>query len=181
MASFFDRFKNKKNPILSNMDSILYNRFVLYFVFAISLYQLFIFSSKQDYIPAITFILVGFTTSFFSRNMLVILTVALVIMNLLKFGAKGQMEGFESTDDMSLRKMLSTLSDKLETKPEKKNGNSEKSDATKITTMNEMKDGYKDLVKIKDDIADGLIKAIKGLDEAETKVTKLKETLKNAQ
>jgi len=161
------------------MDSILYNRFALYFVFAISLYQLFIFSSKQDYIPAITFILVGFTTSFFSRNMLVILTIALVITNLLKFGAKGQMEGFESTEeDTPLRKMLNTLSDKLETKPEKKSKDSKES---KVTTMKEMKEGYDDLVKIKDDISDGLIKAIKGLDEAETKVTRLKETLKNAQ
>jgi len=40
------------------------------------------------------FILVGFITSFFSKNMIVILCIALTITNILQFGDKAALEGF---------------------------------------------------------------------------------------
>jgi hypothetical protein len=170
MVSFFDRIKSKKNPILLNMNLILYNRFVLYFIFGISIYQLFILSAKEDYYPVIIFILISFVTSFFSRNMLVILTIALAIMNILKYGTHATMEGYGNSDD-------SDDSDDVDDNPPPPKS----SPTTKAAAMNEYTKSYNELIKIKDQITEGLLLVTDGLLEAETKVTQIKESLKQAQ
>lgn len=90
-----------KSPILMNMDKILYSRAALYFIFAISLFQLFIFTSLGYYYSTTIFILVGFLTTYFSKNMLVVLTVALVVSTILTYGTKVRLnEGFEGKEGL---------------------------------------------------------------------------------
>lgn len=84
-----------KNPILMNMDKILYNRAILYIIFIISLFQLFMFASMRDHYSTAIFVLVGFLTSFFSKNMIVILTIALAVSAIMKYGTGVRHEGFE--------------------------------------------------------------------------------------
>lgn len=75
--------------------SILYNRFLLYFVFAIALGNVVQLMTQQDHMSIIIMVVVGLLTSFFSKNMVVILCIALVITNILKYGTKLRVEGFK--------------------------------------------------------------------------------------
>jgi hypothetical protein len=81
----------------SRYNGVLHNRFVLYFIFIIAMGNLFYLTMLQDVVYVATFILVGFLTSFFSKNMMVILFIATAITNILKYGTQIRVnEGFES-------------------------------------------------------------------------------------
>ena len=81
--------------IMSGKTSILLNnKFVLYFVFALAIVNLLNFLSDNDMISAGVFILSGILTSFFSKNMIVIFTISMVVSNIYRFGKKK--EGFEA-------------------------------------------------------------------------------------
>jgi hypothetical protein len=98
--------------------------------------------------------------------MLVILTIALVIMNLIKYGTSAVHEGFETEDDYTEKEKMTEMSDK--------------STITSKMAADDLKKGYNELVQIKEDIVDGLLKATKGLTDAESKVTQLQKSLKTA-
>ena len=85
--------------MFANMNKILYSRTILYVVLAICLFQLFLFTSLGDYYSAAVFILVGYLTTFFSKNMLVILTIALVVSAIFKYGSQVRLGGKEGFDD----------------------------------------------------------------------------------
>jgi hypothetical protein len=65
-------------------------------VLIISLADLFYLSVERDFISIISFILIGFLFSFFTKNMLIILFLALTLSNILKFGSSITREGLES-------------------------------------------------------------------------------------
>ena len=80
--------------LASKNNAILHNRFVLYFIFFISLGNLFYLTMESDVFSILTFVLIGFITSFFSKNMIVILVIALAMTNVLKFGTNLSHETF---------------------------------------------------------------------------------------
>lgn len=90
-------------------NNILHNSFVLYFIFAISLLYLFYFSAVNDYSLVAIFILTGVITSFFSKNMVVILCISLVVSFLLKHAGKHSLEGFQDGEDEKEKEGLSPL------------------------------------------------------------------------
>ena len=61
--------------------------FVLYFVLMVALANLLYLSVEGNMAFAAVFLLVGFLTSFFSKNMTVILVIAIVATNVLQFGS----------------------------------------------------------------------------------------------
>ncbi len=63
---------------LFDMKSLLYNTFVLYFILFISVAYLFFFMQTGNFRSVFVFLLVGFLTSFYSKNMIVVLTCALI-------------------------------------------------------------------------------------------------------
>lgn len=75
--------------------SILYNRAVLYFIFFLTLGYLFFLLIQTDYYTFAIFLLIGFLTSFFSKNMIVILSLAMSVSFIFKYGTKLRPEGFE--------------------------------------------------------------------------------------
>jgi hypothetical protein len=77
---------------------LLYNKVVLYIVFIVSLINLLIWVVAGDTINIVIFLLVGFLTSFFSKNMIVILLFALVISNIVKYGTEVGEEGFDGKE-----------------------------------------------------------------------------------
>ena len=106
----FDSFfkKNGKKVISSNFlhnvsasgNKLLYNQIVLYFIFAVSLLNLMYLAVDADYITIAFYILIGFITSQFSKNMVVILFMALTISNILRFGLVNQMkEGYNNDNE----------------------------------------------------------------------------------
>jgi hypothetical protein len=85
--------KNSKlNRILNNRSSSsdflsknwLYCRWVLYTVFILSIGNIYYLLLGGDYFTLAVFILVAFLTTFFSKNMVVILCISLVISTILK-------------------------------------------------------------------------------------------------
>ena len=83
--------KNSSN----NKYGIIHNKYVLYFVFIVSLFDLFYLAVARDFFSISIFILIGFITSFFSKNMMIILFIALTFSNILKTG-NNLSEGLEN-------------------------------------------------------------------------------------
>jgi hypothetical protein len=74
--------------------------FVLYFVLMVALANLLYLSVGGNLAFAVVFLLVGFLTSFFSKNMTVILVIAIVATNVLQFGSGVRIsEGLENKED----------------------------------------------------------------------------------
>jgi hypothetical protein len=88
----------KKLLGLGNMNSILHNRTFLYIVFAFSLLNLYVFTVNREFVFITFFILFGFLTSFFSKNMVVILLLSAVLTNTIKYGSN-LYEGMENEED----------------------------------------------------------------------------------
>lgn len=89
----------KKNLFSLKNNAILHNRVILYFIFLVSLGNLFYLTVERDITSIVIFLLVGFLTSFFSKNMLIILFVALITSAILKHGVKIRHEGLENMID----------------------------------------------------------------------------------
>ena len=86
-----------KSSILKDTGKILHNRFVLYFVLFLALSDLLFLAMGSEFVSISIFILSGFVTSFFSKNMMVIMCVSLVITNIPKYGTDIRMsEGLVS-------------------------------------------------------------------------------------
>ena len=83
---------------VSNKNVILHNRYVLYLIFIIALCDLLTLIYNYDYYFASIFVLLGFLTSFFSKNMIVILFIAIAFTNILKYGSKSSIEGMSSNE-----------------------------------------------------------------------------------
>jgi hypothetical protein len=79
---------------------LLESRVILYVLFFISLFTLFGYSQQGEYCGALIFLLVGFLTTFFSKNMIVVLFLALAVSSVIYRGVKVyRAEGFETGDD----------------------------------------------------------------------------------
>ena len=80
----------------------IYNKTVLYFILILSLTNLFVLFQLNDMFSVALFFLVGFLTSFFSKNMVVIMCMSLFFTNVLKYGprvANPSYEGFEEGEE----------------------------------------------------------------------------------
>jgi hypothetical protein len=124
MKSFSKKILPQKNFSLKNMNynfnPILHNRIVLYFIFILALFNMIYFLITNDIFSFAVLILVGFLTSFFSKNMIVILVIALSISHILKYGVSScNIEGMDTiseTDDDIVSDKISENVDNLKKK-----------------------------------------------------------------
>ena len=72
--------------MLKDAKTILHNRFILYIVLFLALSDISFLVMGSEFVLVSIFILSGFVTSFFSKNMIVIMCIALVITNILRYG-----------------------------------------------------------------------------------------------
>ena len=84
----------KSDKAQSKNHAILHNVYILYLIFVIALGDFLYLVYTGDLYSATIFVLVGFLTYFFSKNMIVILFIALAITNIIKCGRCSE-EGFE--------------------------------------------------------------------------------------
>lgn len=77
----------------------LHNQYVLYLIFFIAVGNLFLFVFSNDLMSAGVFFTAGLLTSFFSKNMVVILVTAMVVSNIIRMGMTNKREGFKEDDD----------------------------------------------------------------------------------
>lgn len=80
---------------------LIHNRILLYILFLIALADFLYLVSINDIESASFFVLVGILTAFFSKNMIVIFSVAIILTNVLKYGkiSKPNLEGLENKED----------------------------------------------------------------------------------
>jgi len=101
----------------SNLKSVLNNRVLLYALSLLVFLDMIYLANSRSFNTIIIFILVGFLTSFFCKNMIVIMVVALFIAHILKnpssFEGAANMdeedeeeEETEETDDIKVREEL---------------------------------------------------------------------------
>jgi hypothetical protein len=88
---------NRSRDLTKISTEVLQNKFVLYFVFVLAVGNLFSFVFRQDLMSVGIFIATGLLTSFFSKNMTVIMVISMVVANVFQIG-KGR-DGFASNDD----------------------------------------------------------------------------------
>ena len=88
----------KSDKAQSKNHAILHNVYILYLIFVIALGDFLYLVYTGDLYSATIFVLVGFLTYFFSKNMIVILFIALAITNIIKCGRCSE-EGFEGEDE----------------------------------------------------------------------------------
>jgi hypothetical protein len=84
----------KSDKVQSKNHAVLHNIYILYLIFVIALGDFLYLVYTGDLYSATIFVLVGFLTYFFSKNMIVILFIALAITNIIKCGRCSE-EGFE--------------------------------------------------------------------------------------
>ena len=76
----------------------LTNKWILYLVLFSAVFDLFYFYQKGDMYALTIFFIIGFLVSFFSKNMVVILILAIALTHLIRYG-KNLSEGFEDEDE----------------------------------------------------------------------------------
>jgi hypothetical protein len=54
---------------------------------------------QKQFIVCSIFVLTGILTSFFSKNMVVIMLVSIIVANIFKYGSNLRIEGFEDDDE----------------------------------------------------------------------------------
>jgi hypothetical protein len=105
------KFMDKKN-----LSKMLENKYVLYFVFILAIINLFGYMITGNFNSIIFFVLVGFLTTFFSKNMILILTVPLVLTSVLMVG-KTVKESFENADksiDEQIKELQGEIDDMIQ-------------------------------------------------------------------
>lgn len=87
---------------LANSHKLLKNKFLLYFILMLALADVIYLAMGKDYMSVAIFCLTGFVSSFFSKNMMVVLCIAMVVTNVLRFGSarsEGFAEGAKDKED----------------------------------------------------------------------------------
>jgi hypothetical protein len=101
------------SKLLGSAKSIIHNKYVLYFVFFISLLNLLFSATKGDYFFCSLFILIGFVSAFFNKNMTVILVCTVAISNIVRVLIRGggQFEGMTTETDLTNAEVSNSLKD----------------------------------------------------------------------
>lgn len=169
-----------------NFNPVLQNQLVLYLFLFMTLTQVVLFVSNNDTTGIVLMCMVGFLTSFFSKNMIVILCVALTVTNLLKKGMKQiGYEGFEDKEEPEEESEDEDVETKKETKSSKKTededevddapNSNELSDKTKDEMKRQfekLKEEYPEFNALKGDIVEAMVKIDPILDKAEAFMNK---------
>lgn len=96
-ASKVGTFANNLVPSGSSFDT-LNNKWILYFVLFVSVVDLFNFYKIGDVTAIAIFIIVGFLTTYFSKNMLVILVISIAVTHIARYG-NASLEGMDSKEE----------------------------------------------------------------------------------
>lgn len=156
---------------------ILHNRAILYIIFFIALINVFVLTTLGDWTYVTIFFLVGFLTSFFSKNMVVILFFAITVTNILKYGSaagvnRGSLEGFDQGSNTSEPAVDASGN----ASPSAKTKTDDESAASDGSTSSSKEDieAQKELMTLQKD----LLEKIKNMEPFIDKMTNLKEKMK---
>jgi len=95
---------------LSGSSKILHNKFILYLLVFVYIINLLTFVSDEDQTFAGFMIIIAFLTSFFSKNMIIVLFVSIVITNLIRLGMDINRQLKEGFNTSNLDELINHLS-----------------------------------------------------------------------
>ena len=81
----------------SASGKILTNKWILYFIFIVGIYDVIHFYQRGNSVAVAIFFIVGFLTAFFSKNMIVVIVSAIAVSHIVAYGNK--MEGFDDKEE----------------------------------------------------------------------------------
>ena len=99
IKNIYNKAKQNYSSKVSGSKSLLYNKYVLYATVIICFMTVLGWLFSKEFVPVIVFLLVGYLTTFFSKNMIVILVIAFVVSNVMKVGTHVVLEGMEGNED----------------------------------------------------------------------------------
>jgi hypothetical protein len=99
MAKGFSYLTKQSGNIHKISHNVLHNRFVLYFIFMVAIGNLFLFVFSNDIMSIGVFFTAGLLTSFFSKNMVVIMVTAMVVANVIRMGSRNGRDGFKRKNE----------------------------------------------------------------------------------
>jgi len=152
----------------SNVKSVLNNRALLYGLSLLVLLDLMYLANSRSFNTIITFILVGFLTSFFCKNMIVILLVALFVAHILK-----SPRSFEGAENMNNE----DEEDEEKEKPEDENY--ENKDKEEEPDEEKIKEELKEFATVQKDIIDNMTKLEPLLNKADSFIEKFEKYSKS--
>ena len=101
---FENLFNRVTRMIPSASGKILYNKWILYFIFVVGIYDVVHFYQRGNIMAVAIFVIVGFLTSFFSKNMIVVIVSAIAVSHIVAYGNKmteglDEKEGLEKEEE----------------------------------------------------------------------------------
>lgn len=132
-----------------NMKSLLRNKNVLYVVMFLAVTNFFVYLINHNWNAAVMFALIAFLTTYFSKNMIVILLVALVSTNMIMVSRRfGIVEGMENGKKEDVSKSDEKIADESKDvkKEETKEKYTNKSDINYAATVEKAYDDLDSLI-----------------------------------
>ena len=153
----------------SNVKSVLNNRFILYALSALVLLDLFYLANSRSFNTIIIFILVGFLTSFFCKNMIVIMLVALFVAHILK-----SPRSFEGAENMNKED-----EEIEEEKPEDENYENKEKEEAEEPEDEKIQEELKEFATVQKEIIDSMTKLEPLLNRADSFIEKFEKYSKS--
>lgn len=177
--------KNFLKQFNTSKINVLHNRAILYFVLFLSTINLISYGLVNDYFTPTIFILIAIITSFFSKNMTVILSMALVSSNVIKQGSKIRLsEGMDTNDKVDDKGMKNELDKKKEDVGDETTKKTTDTTPTPIDTkkddlpeLNVIENKYKELLVLQDAILGNINALESSLGSAERIVQSMTKTV----
>ena len=101
-----------------NLKGTMQDKRVLYAVGLLSLLYVLFLANEKDFNSVFVFAIVGFLLSFFTKNMILILIIALLFTHFIKFTIHYKKEGMENKKKEGLKSKKEGMEDKEEEKEE---------------------------------------------------------------
>jgi hypothetical protein len=100
------------------VSGLLESKAVLYFLVIISIVNMVTYAATNEPTYAGYMLLIGFLTSFFSKNMIVILFIAIAFTNIIRFGMMSASQSREGFDIEGIDKLTKHLTDSSKSNPQ---------------------------------------------------------------
>jgi hypothetical protein len=142
-------FNTVARLVPSASGKMLYNKWVLYFIFIVGIYDVVHFYQRGNILAVAIFVIVGFLTSFFSKNMIVVIVSAIAVSHIVAYGNK-MTEGFEEEEEeKEAFEEEEEEKEGFEDEEEEKEGFDEEEEEKKEEKKEEEKETFKESAKSK--------------------------------
>ena len=133
---FENLFNRVTRMIPSASGKILYNKWILYFIFVVGIYDVVHFYQRGNIMAVAIFVIVGFLTSFFSKNMIVVIVSAIAVSHIVAYGNKmteglDEKEGLDEDEEENFEEKEGLEEEEGFAEGEKNINNEEKDDEEK--------------------------------------------------